>query len=149
MFKLLEFLLGSLLITVFTVAAMFFFALHHILRGGDIAECVWQGSVRTWLDADGDGLSDPDEPPLNAVEVHVDDVGNQLVEVSWPALTNREGQARLFASIPGCKGTRFEIYVDIPEGYRLTTRERIEIHPALGDSLRDEDVYAFGFKVER
>lgn len=149
MFKLLEFLLGSFLITVFTVAAMFFFALHHILRGGDIAECVWQGSVRTWLDVDGDGLRGPDEPPLKGVEIHMDDVGNQLLDVSWPAFTNREGEARLFASIPGCEDTVFEIHVDIPDGYRLTTRGRLEIHPRLWDSLGDEHVYTFGFDAER
>lgn len=149
MFKLLEFLLGSLLITVFTVASVFFFALHHILKGGEIADCVWRGSVQAWFDMDGDGLSDPGEPPLKAVKIHVDDPGNQLQDVSWPASTNRDGDAQLFASIPGCEETVFAIYVDVPEGYRLTTAGRIEIHPALWGSRGDEHVYTFGFKAER
>lgn len=149
MFRLLEFLLGSLLITVFTVASMFFFALHHILKGGEIAECVWHGSVQTWFDMDGDGRSDPGEPPLKAVQIHVDDVGNQLGNVGWPVSTNRDGDAQLFASIPGCEETVFGIYVDIPDGYRLTTSGRIEIHPDLWGNPGDEHVYAFGFKAER
>ena len=149
MSRLLGFLLGSLLITVFTVAAMFFFALHYILRGGGVSDCTWQASARTWLDSNGDGQADPGELPLGDVEIHVDDIENQLVDVNWPAVTDTGGNVQLIASIPGCDETVFEIRVDIPKGYRITTSPRIEINPNILENLRTERVYYFGFKHDR
>ena len=149
MSRLLEFFLGSILITVFTVAAMFFFALQHLLRIGGFGDCAWQASARTWIDADGDGQMSPGEGPLSDVRVHVDDIANRLVDVSWPGTTGKEGEVQLLVSIPGCEETLFEIYVDIPEGYRMTTRPRIEVHPDLRGSLRAERVYYFGFEALR
>jgi hypothetical protein len=149
MSRLLEFFLGSILITVFTVAAMFFFALQHLLRIGGFGDCVWQASARTWIDADGDGQLSPGEGPLSDVRVHVDDIENQLADVSWPGTTGKEGKVQLLVPIPGCEETLFEIYVDIPEGYGMTTRSRIEVHPGLRGSLRAERVYYFGFEALR
>ena len=149
MSRLLEFFVGSILITVFTVAAMFFFALQHLLRIGGFADCAWQASVRTWIDTDGDGQLSPGEPPLPDVRVHVDDIDNQLPDVSWPRSTGKEGEVQLLVSIPGCKETLFEVYVDIPEGYRMTTRPRIEIRPDVWRRLEAERVYYFGFEARR
>ena len=149
MSRLFGFLLGSLLITVFTVAAIFFFALHHILRVGGIADCVWGASARTWVDSDGDGRMDPGEMPLSNVGIHVDDIQNQLVDINWPATTDQDGDVQLVASVPGCADTIFEIYVDIPAGYSITTKARIEVHPDLWRSLDSERVYYFGFKSDR
>ncbi len=149
MSRLLEFFLGSILITVFTVAAMFFFALQHLLRIGGFGDCAWQASARTWIDVDGDGQLSPGEGPLSDVRVHVDDIDNRLADVSWPGVTGKEGNVQLLVSIPGCEETLFEIYVDIPEGYRMTTRPRIEVHPDLQGSLRAEPVYYFGFAALR
>lgn len=148
MFRLFEFLLGSLLITAFTVASMFFFALHYILRVGGIVECTWHGSARAWLDSNGDGVIDPGEAPLSGVEIHVDDIRNQLTDVNWPAATDRDGDAQLFASIPGCEETVFAIYVDIPDAYRLTTAARIQVRPEIWGSPGDERVYSFGFQAD-
>lgn len=149
MSRLLGFLLGSLLITVFTVAAMFFFALHYILRVSGVSNCTWQASAHAWLDSNGDGQIDPGESPLENVEIHVDDIQNRLVDVNWPAITDRDGAVQLIASIPGCEETVFEIHVDIPEGYRITTNPRIEIKPDIWQSLRTERVYYFGFDYDR
>jgi hypothetical protein len=149
MSKLLEFFLGSILVTVFTVAFMFFSALHYILRVGGIDDCAWQGSARTWIDSNGDGLVDPDEPPLRDVEIHIDDVQNQIVDVSWPAITDQDGDVQFNVSIPGCSNTVFEIYVDIPEGYRITTKPRIEVNPDMVKNWRIERVYYFGFVSSR
>ena len=55
MSRLLEFLLGSILITVFTVALLFFSAVHYIIRAGDVTDCAWYASARAWIDANGDG----------------------------------------------------------------------------------------------
>ena len=147
MSRLLEFILGSILITVFTVAFMFFSAVHYILRAGHAADCIWYASARTWIDANADGLVDPGESPLSDVKIHVEDLQNQIPTVSWPAITDQEGDVQLRVSIPGCADTVFEIYVDIPEGYRITTRPRLAIQPEIWEST--EKVYYFGFAPDR
>ena len=149
MSRLLGFLLGSLLITVFTVASMFFFALHYILRMGGVSNCTWQASARAWLDSNGDGRVDPGESPLEDVEIHVDDIQNQLTDVNWPAVTDQDGEVQLIASIPGCETTIFEIHVEIPEGLRITTTPRVEIQPEIWQRLGTEHIYYFGFDYDR
>ena len=149
MSRLLEFFLGSILITVFTVAAVFFFALHYILKASGISDCTWQGSARTWLDSNRDGMVNEGEPPLSDVGVHINDLENRLLHVNWPAITDEDGDVSFNVSIPGCSNTIFEIYVDIPEGYHITTRPRIEVNPDIWESLATERVYYFGFVSER
>ena len=148
MSRLLEFLLGSILITVFTVALLFFSAVHYILGRGNVLDCAWYGSARAWIDSNADGQIDPDEPPLSDVKVHVDDVKSQFLDVSWPAVTNQYGDVQFSVSIPGCSDTRLEISVEIPEGYRITTRPRIQVKPDVRESLLTEPVYYFGFAPE-
>ena len=147
MSRLLEFLLGSLLITVFTVAFLFFSAVHYILRTGG-ADCIWYASAQTWIDSNRDGLVNPGESPLRDVKIHVADLQNQLATVSWPAITDQDGDVQLSMSIPGCANTIFEIYVDVPEGYRITTRPRLAVQPTLWESSSKERVYYFGFAPE-
>jgi len=151
MSRLLEFFLGSILITVFTVAFLFFSAVHYILRAGSIADCTGQGSARAWIDSNADGRINPGEPPLSDVRIHVDNVQNQLADVggiSSPAITGQDGQVQFNLSIPGCSNTLFEIYVDIPEGYSITTRPRIEINSDIWESQGTKPVYYFGFKSD-
>jgi len=149
MSRLLEFFLGSILITAFTVAFIFFSAVHYILRAGGVADCTWHASARTWIDANGDGLVNLGESPLRDVKIHVDDLQNQLANVSWPAITDKDGDMQFNISIPGCSAAFFEIYVDIPDGYRITTRPRIEVDPNVMGSLGSERVYYFGFVSDR
>ena len=149
MSRLLEFILGSILITVFTVAFMVFSAVHYILRAGDVADCTWYASARTWIDANADGLVNPGESPLSDVKIHVEDLQNQLATVSWPAITDQEGDVQLNVSIPGCTDAVFEIYVDIPEGYRITTRPRLAVQPDIWERTGTGRVYYFGFAPDR
>jgi hypothetical protein len=152
MSKLLEFFLGSILITVFTVAFLLFSALHYILRVSGIGDCVWQGSAKTWVDLNGDGLVNHAEPPLGNVAIHIDDVNNWHSNISWPAVTDEYGDVHFTASVQGCTDTVFEVYVNIPDGYRLTTSPRIEVNDISGDfwsSLGRESVYYFGFAPEK
>src|SRR5215475_1282986 len=128
MSKLIEFFFGSILITISTVALIFFSMLHYILRVGGVADCSWHSSARAWIDSNGDGLLNHGESPLSGVEIHVDDVENQLVDVGWPAITDKYGDVHLNVSIPGCSNSVFQIYADIPEGFRVTTRPRIEVN---------------------
>ena len=148
MSRLLEFILGSILITVFTVAFIFFSAVHYILRAGEAADCTWYASAQTWIDANSDGQVDPGESPLGDVKIHVDDTGNAPAPVSWPAITDQNGIVQLNVSIPGCADTVFEISVDIPEGYRITTRPRLAVQPELWESA-SAHVYYFGFAPDR
>ena len=149
MSRLLEFLLGSILITVFTVAFLFFSAVHHILRAGDATSCAWYGSARAWIDSNADGRVNADEPPLSNVPIHVDHVRNQFIDINWPVITGKNGDVQLSVAIPGCSTTAFEIYVEIPEGYRVTTSPRIEVNLNLGESASTGQVYYFGFAPER
>ena len=138
MSRLLEFILGSILITVFTVAFLFFSAIHYILRAGGAADCTWYASARTWIDANSDGRLNPGETPLGNVKIHVADLQNQLAMGNWPAITDQDGDVQLDVSIPGCTDTIFEIYVDIPEGYRITTRPRLAVQPEPWESTGAE-----------
>ena len=149
MSRLLEFLLGSILITVFTVAFMFFSAVHYILRVGGIGDCTWYGSAKAWIDSNGDGLFNSSELPLDGVEIHVDAGETGLVDLSWPVITNTRGDAQVGVSLPGCTSTGFELSVDIPEGYRITTRPRVQVQPDLWGSLSTQPVYYFGFVPDR
>jgi hypothetical protein len=149
MSRLLEFLLGSILITVFTVAFMFFSALHYILRVGGIGDCTWYGSARTWVDSNGDGLFSAGEPPLDGVEIHIGNGQMGFADISGRAITDTRGETQLSVSLPGCTSAAFELSVDIPEGYRLTTRPRIQVEPDLWASLSTQPVYYFGFVSDR
>jgi hypothetical protein len=128
---------------------MFFSAVHYILRAGGAPDCTWYASARTWIDANSDGLVDPGESPLSDVKIHVEDLRNQLTTVSWPAITDQEGDVQLHASIPGCADTIIEIYVDVPQGYRITTRPRLSVRSELWETAGPGRVYYFGFVPDR
>ncbi|HEX9388181.1 MAG TPA: hypothetical protein VF918_17780 [Anaerolineales bacterium] len=145
MSKLIEFLFGSILITVSTIALIFFSMLHYILRSGGIADCVWHSSAKAWVDSNRDGLVNHSELPLRDVVIHVDDVENHLFDVGWPATTDQYGEVQLNVSIPDCSNSVFEIYADLPEGFRMTTRPRIEVNQDFWGSLGTENTYYFGF----
>jgi hypothetical protein len=145
MSKLLEFFLGSILIAVFTVAFIFFSALHYILRPGSMEYCAWQGSAKAWIDTNRDGLVDMGEPPLSDVEIYIKDVQNQLFDLSWPVITDQEGAVQFDVSLPGCSNTLFEISVEIPEGFRMTTLSRIEVNADVSSSPGTQRIYYFGF----
>jgi hypothetical protein len=149
MSRLLEFFLGSILIAVFTVAFLFFSALHYLLRGDGIEHCAWQGSAKAWIDWNRDGLLNSGEPPLSDVEIYIKDVQNQLFDISWPVITDQEGDVEFDLSLPGCSNTVFEISVEIPEGYRTTTRSRIEVNADGSSSPGTKRVYYFGFISDR
>jgi len=149
MSKLLEFFLGSILIAAFTIAFLFFSALQYIFKVSSIADCTWQGSVKAWVDSNGDGQVSANEPPLDGVEIYLEQVQPQLVDISLPVITDHNGDAQFNVSIPGCSDTPFEIYVHIPHGYHITTRPRIEVIPNLWESPLTQRVYYFGFAPDR
>jgi hypothetical protein len=145
MSKLIEFLFGSLLIAISTIALIFFSMLHYILKAGGVADCAWHGSAKVWIDANRDGLVNNDESPLGNVVIHINDIENNLMEIGWPAITDKQGQAQLNVSIPNCANSVFEIYADIPQGFHVTTRSRIEVDRDFWGSLGTDNIYYFGF----
>lgn len=145
MSKLLEFLLGSILITIFTVAFLFFSALQYIFRSDRVTDCTWQGSARAWIDSNGDGRVNPSEPPLGGVALYVEQDQFQLIDLRLPVITNTNGDVQFNVSLPECSTTLFEIYVNIPQGYRATTQPRIEVNTDREAHLSTEPVYYFGF----
>jgi len=149
MSKLIEFFFGSILITILSIALMVFSALHYVLKGSSVVDCVWHGSARAWIDSNGDGLVNKDELPLADVEIHIDDIQNRLVDVGWPATTNQKGSVQLNVPMPRCSDSVFEIYAQAPEGYRITTMPRIQVTWNLWGSLIPQNVYYFGFVVEK
>ncbi len=152
MSRLLEFFLGSILIAVFTVALMFFFMLHYVLRVDSSTDCAWHSSAKAWIDSNGDGLVNHGEPPLGNVKIHVDEVENRLVPIGgtgWTATTDKDGDVQFNIPIPGCVDTTFAIYADVPEGYHLTTMPRFEAHSDIWESLGGARVYYFGFVSDR
>lgn len=149
MSKLIEFLLGSILIAVSTIALVFFSTLHYILRVGDFSQCAWHSVAKAWVDSNGDGRIDPHESPLSNVTIHIDDAQNDLIDVGWPAVTNSEGVVQLNASIPNCSNSLLEIYADGPKGFRATTRARLEIHRDFWGNPETGTTYYFGFRVAK
>src|SRR5688500_6556678 len=137
MSRLLEFFLGSILMSILAIALMVFSVLHYILRVGSIADCAWHSSAKTWVDSNGDGLVDNGEPSLSGVEIHINDVQNQIMDAGWPTVSDKNGDARLSALVLmlGCSDVLFEVYADTPEGYRITTKPRIEVQRDVSGSL--------------
>jgi hypothetical protein len=66
------------------------------------------------------------------------------MEIGWPAITDKQGQAQLNVSIPNCANSVFEIYADIPQGFHVTTRSRIEVDRDFWGSLGTDNIYYFG-----
>jgi hypothetical protein len=151
MSKLLEFFLGSILMAILAIALIVFSALHYILRLGGIADagCAWHSSAKTWVDSNGDGFVNNGEPPLSKVEIHIDDVKNQLVDVGWPAITDKNGDVSLNVLMLGCSEVFFEVYANTPEGYRMTTKPRIEVNRDFLGGSDTENVYYFGFASDK
>ena len=134
---------------VFTVAFIFFSALHYILKPGNMEYCAWQGSAKAWIDTNRDGLVNIGEPPLRDVEIYIRDVQNQLFDLSWPVITDQKGAVQFDISLPGCSNTVFEISVEIPEGFRTTTRSRIEVNADVSSNPGTQRIFYFGFVSDR
>jgi hypothetical protein len=151
MSRLLEFFLGSILMAVLAISLIVFSVLHYILRAGRIDDCAWHSSAKTWVDSNGDGRMNNGEPPLGEVEIHIDDVQNQRIDVGWPTITDKNGDARLNALVVmlGCSDVLFEVYVNPPDGYHITTPPRIKVNRDVVGSLDTENVYYFGFTPDK
>ncbi|HCK67575.1 MAG TPA: hypothetical protein DIW23_13450 [Anaerolineae bacterium] len=127
-----------------TLLSIFSFITYLISSCG-IADCVWSGYTVAWVDTNRNGVLDSDEKPLQGVSVYVDDVKNKYIDVAYPVETDDDGEAYAHVSLAGCPNVDFEIYVDVPEGYELTTQPRIRVSKDFFGTLDTETVYYFGF----
>ena|GEM_PF-3569521 len=110
-----------------------------ILMSGCIRECLWTAKGIAWVDTNEDGVRDEGELPLCGVRFHVDDVWNHYDDVGRGGMSNLDGEASISVRLPGCPKVRFEVYVEVPPGYRLTTAKRL---PA--NRTEPDQVFAFG-----
>lgn len=109
------------------------------LCGACSPDCEWSGTGVAWVDENGDGVRDPDEPPLSGVILHLSDTLNGVHDVAGPSVTNWKGEATLSVFLPGCPRVHLELRLDIPDGYRLTTPAQVAVKQREG-----EQVYGFG-----
>jgi hypothetical protein len=75
--------------------------------------------VGAWIDQDIDGLHDlPDEPPLAGVTFVV---AGAEPGYERNLTTKTDGKARVFMFPMACPAIQFEVYAEVPSGYRVTT----------------------------
>lgn len=97
-------------------------------------DCVWDGKGQAWIDTNENGQWDNRESPMPGVHFFVTATdGTRDSE----AVSNWKGEASLHVWLPGCPRLDFEVHVENPEGYRLTTSPRL--------AENDAGIYPFGF----
>lgn len=103
-----------------------------------LTDCEWSAVAQAWLDADEDGRWDSNEAPLLGVRFFVDESRYHQTDIADFATSNLQGEAHLYV-FGRCSTDTFEVYPEVPRGYRLVTAERIS---ARGEP--DEE-FPFGF----
>jgi hypothetical protein len=91
------------------------------------SDCGWDGIGFVWIDQNGDGEYQEGEQPIPDVPVLIDDTLNGLTDVGKKATTSSKGEANLSVWLPGCPDVDFEIYIQVPDGYTLTTPPRVKV----------------------
>lgn len=92
-----------------------------------ISDCLWSGIGFVWIDQNGDGEYQEGEQPIPDVPVLIDDTLNDYTDVGGKAKTSLGGVADLSVWLPGCPDVEFEIYIQVPDGYVLTTPARVRV----------------------
>jgi len=115
--------LVAVVLTVFVAATRCFIA----------RDCGWNHQVVVWLDMDADGVRDEDEVPMPGVVVHAEEVNLGYLHGAQPV--NWQGEYRFDVFLSGCPDVSFEVYPEVPEGYRVTTAARVKDPDQETDSL--------------
>jgi len=109
--------------------------------GGFAPDCIWNATVQTWVDMNGNGLRDASDTPLPGVTFHVNDTLNGYSDVGDAnSKTDWKGETQLSVWLPGCPNARFEIYPDTPAGYNALPNSR-----PIVDVKSTDKVFDFGF----
>lgn len=111
------------------------------------ADCGWQAEVFVWIDLNGNGIRDDDEPPMEEVEVNLNVTmdGGDTGDVGV-ATTSFDGLAYPGVWLPCEQENELEILALTPRGYEPTTSQPIhtEAPPWMAPDP-DEAPYMFGF----
>jgi streptogramin lyase len=78
-----------------------------------LSDCWSIRTVQTWIDQNQNGVWDPGEVPLENVKVSR--IG------SLPTFTNAKGETQVISGLTSCPPGAFQIAVEPPANYRLTT----------------------------
>ena len=105
-------------------------------------ECGWNAPVLSWVDENGNGQWDTGEPPLEDVQLHVNDTLNNYKDVGRQSISDWNGRSNVLVWLPGCPSARFEVYAVPPTGYQLTTNNFVQI---TGPGYGNSDPIQFGF----
>ncbi len=105
-----------------------------------VSDCIWSGVGKSWVDINKNGQWDSGENALPGVDFVIDDSLNGYDNVGEKAISDATGQAALSVWLPGCPNVQLVVYVQVPEGYVLTTPTRLDVN-------WDEhnEVFYFGF----
>ena len=105
-------------------------------------DCMWSGKAFTWIDANRDGKFDAGEQPLSDVHINVGTYPESSNKSVTGGNTDQTGEA-VFDSFPICPGDHeWDVYPNIPQGFRLTTPEKLKANP----DMRITETYYFGFE---
>lgn len=112
---------GVAICSVICIGWLYMRSVQGLSAAGD---CVWPGTAIAWVDVNADGIRDVGEPPLPGVKFYIDDVRNDLEKVG-EGVSDWYGEASFSVWLPGCPRVEFEVYPEVPAGYRLTTLSRL------------------------
>ncbi|MBP7687049.1 MAG: hypothetical protein KA765_04050 [Thermoflexales bacterium] len=107
------------------------------------SDCGWTATAKAWIDQNENGIWDKGEQPFQGVVFRADDAVNYYAETVTPTTSNSKGAGELYH--PGaqtCGKISYQIYTDVPQGYRLTTASRLAIQGKKADYYGP---YLFGF----
>ena len=130
-------------ICLLSAVAIYWFLLSGHLSTPSIgfADCAWSATAQAWVDMDGNGVRNSSDPPLPGVTFHVNDIQNGYSDVGdADGPSDWKGEVQLSVWLPGCPDARFEVYPDIPEGFRALS----DLRPT-ADAGSTHMVFDFGF----
>jgi hypothetical protein len=122
-------------ILLFAIALVTFFAAS--------CDCGWRASSKVWLDENGNGLHDPAERPLENIWLRAVSASGWTDPRAW--ITDRNGEAALEIFPTDCDAT-YQVYPELPSGYRLTTPERQPAKNGRAEPLQFGLAYAPSFE---
>ncbi|MBI5876918.1 MAG: hypothetical protein HZB53_04640 [Chloroflexi bacterium] len=105
-----------------------------------IGECVWSAKLLAWLDLNGDGKHDNNEPPMPGVQFFFKRAGASDSNALGPFTADYHGEAIASMSNPGCVGVDYVVFPKVPAGYQLSTAER-----ASASRRSTDGPFEFGF----
>lgn len=87
-------------------------------------DCVWSAQVSTWIDANANGLQDPGEAPFPHVAIYEGNIRFRATEPFTPTYTDIHGLANWDVHTV-CWSHSYDIWLDVPAGYHLTTPDSV------------------------